>query len=32
MEENMALFKNAGFRHVEDFFRWYNFSGMIAIK
>jgi tRNA (cmo5U34)-methyltransferase len=32
MEENIALLKHAGFRHVEDFFRWYNFSGIIAIK
>ena len=32
MEENVALFKDAGFRHVEDFFRWYNFSGIIAVK
>lgn len=32
MEENVALFKNAGFLHVEDFFRWYNFSGIIAVK
>lgn len=32
MEENVALLKDAGFKHVEDFFRWYNFSGIIAIK
>lgn len=32
MEENVELLKNAGFRHVEDYFRWYNFSGIIAIK
>jgi len=32
MEENVALLKEAGFRHVEDFFRWYNFSGIIAVK
>jgi tRNA (cmo5U34)-methyltransferase len=32
MEENVALLKDAGFRHVEDFFRWYNFSGIIAVK
>ncbi len=32
MEENVELFKDAGFRHVEDFFRWYNFSGIIAVK
>lgn len=32
MEENVTLFKEAGFRHVEDFFRWYNFSGIVAVK
>jgi tRNA (cmo5U34)-methyltransferase len=32
MEENIGLLKDVGFRHVEDFFRWYNFSGIIAIK
>lgn len=32
MEENVALLKGAGFAHVEDFFRWYNFSGIIAVK
>lgn len=32
MEENVVLFKEAGFHHVEDFFRWYNFSGIIAVK
>jgi len=32
MEENVELLKGAGFAHVEDFFRWYNFSGIIAVK
>ena len=31
-EENCDLLRNTGFRHVEEFFRWYNFSGMIAVK
>ena len=31
-EENLELLSNAGFRHVEEFFRWYNFSGLIAVK
>lgn len=31
-EENRALLAQAGFRHVEEFFRWYNFSGVIAVK
>jgi len=32
MEENVDLLTGAGFAHVEDFFRWYNFSGIIAVK
>lgn len=32
VEENVELLKVAGFRHVEMFFRWYNFCGMIAMK
>jgi len=32
MEENVQLLKEAGFRHVEDYFRWYNFSALIAVK
>ena len=32
MDENVDLLKGAGFTHVEDFFRWYNFSGIIAVK
>jgi tRNA (cmo5U34)-methyltransferase len=31
-EENRDLLRNAGFRHVETFFRWYNFGGMLAVK
>jgi tRNA (cmo5U34)-methyltransferase len=31
-EENRELLSSAGFRHVEEFFRWYNFSGVIAVK
>jgi tRNA (cmo5U34)-methyltransferase len=31
-EENRELLAAAGFRHVEEFFRWYNFSGLIAVK
>ncbi|PZN73238.1 MAG: tRNA (cmo5U34)-methyltransferase, partial [Candidatus Methylumidiphilus alinenensis] len=31
-EENHELLTAAGFRHVEEFFRWYNFSGLIAVK
>jgi tRNA (cmo5U34)-methyltransferase len=32
LEENVQLLKGAGFRHVEVFFRWYNFCGLIAQK
>ncbi|HET6655560.1 MAG TPA: carboxy-S-adenosyl-L-methionine synthase CmoA [Gammaproteobacteria bacterium] len=31
-EENRDLLLDAGFRHVEAFFRWYNFCGMVAVK
>jgi len=31
-EENYNLLKWAGFRHVEVFFRWYNFCGILAVK
>jgi tRNA (cmo5U34)-methyltransferase len=31
-EENRELFRAAGFRHVDVFFKWYNFCGMIAMK
>ena len=32
IDENVTLLKDAGFRHVEVFFRWYNFVAMIALK
>lgn len=32
LEENETLLKMAGFRHVEVFFRWYNFCGVLAVK
>lgn len=31
-EENRQLLQDAGFRHVEEFFRWYNFCGLVAVK
>ncbi len=31
-EENIQMLKEAGFRHIEDFFRWYNFTAYIAVK
>jgi tRNA (cmo5U34)-methyltransferase len=32
LEENKELLRGAGFRHVDVFFKWYNFCGMIAMK
>jgi tRNA (cmo5U34)-methyltransferase len=32
LPENRELLLNTGFRHVDTFFKWYNFSGMIAVK
>ncbi|HRE51412.1 MAG TPA: carboxy-S-adenosyl-L-methionine synthase CmoA [Flavitalea sp.] len=32
LSENITLLRNAGFSHCEVFFKWYNFSGLIAIK
>lgn len=31
-EENRELLRNVGFKYVEEFFRWYNFAGLIAVK
>ncbi|TMI93065.1 MAG: tRNA (cmo5U34)-methyltransferase, partial [Bacteroidetes bacterium] len=30
--ENRELLLHTGFRYVDTFFKWYNFSGMIAVK
>ena len=32
LSENILLFKESGFEHCEVFFKWYNFSGIIATK
>ncbi len=32
MEENRELLLSSGFRSCEEFFRWYNFSGLIALR
>ena len=32
LEENKELLRAAGFRHVDVFFKWYNFCGIIASK
>ncbi len=31
-EENVALIESAGFTSVEEFFRWYNFCAIAAVK
>jgi len=31
-EENTEMLMEAGFRHCEEFFRWYNFCGIVAVK
>lgn len=31
-EENRNLLLEVGFRHVEEFFRYYNFCGLVALK
>ena len=32
LSENITLLREAGFSHVEVFFKWYNFAGFIANK
>jgi tRNA (cmo5U34)-methyltransferase len=32
LEENRELLREVGFRHVDVFFKWYNFCGLIATK
>lgn len=32
LSENIAMLKDAGFSRTEVFFKWYNFSGVIAVK
>jgi tRNA (cmo5U34)-methyltransferase len=32
LEENKRLLRHVGFQHVDIFFKWYNFCGIIAIK
>ncbi len=31
-EENRELLRHSGFSHIEEFFRWYNFTGILAVK
>jgi tRNA (cmo5U34)-methyltransferase len=32
LSENILMLKEAGFEHCETFFKWYNFTGIIATK
>jgi tRNA (cmo5U34)-methyltransferase len=32
LSENLLMLREAGFSHTEIFFKWYNFSGIIAVK
>ena len=32
LSENIEHLKQAGFSHIEPFFRWFNFAGLLAIK
>jgi tRNA (cmo5U34)-methyltransferase len=32
LSENITLLHETGFKHCEVFFKWYNFSGLIAVK
>jgi tRNA (cmo5U34)-methyltransferase len=32
LSENTALLRDIGFDHCEVFFKWYNFSGLVAVK
>ena len=32
LEENKELLKSQGFRHVDVFFKWYNFCAIVAMK
>lgn len=32
LSENVLMLNRAGFTHTEVFFKWYNFSGLIAVK
>jgi tRNA (cmo5U34)-methyltransferase len=32
LEENKDLLRKCGFKHVDVYFKWYNFCAMIATK
>lgn len=32
LSENISLLRDVGFNHCEVFFKWYNFTGLLAVK
>jgi len=32
LEENVRLLRRCGFQHIDVFFKWYNFCGLVAVK
>ena len=32
LSENRGLLEKCGFRYIDTFFKWYNFTGMVAVK
>ena len=32
LDENLRLLRRCGFQHIDVFFKWYNFCGLVAIK
>jgi tRNA (cmo5U34)-methyltransferase len=32
LDENIVLMREAGFEEVETFFKWFNFSALVALK
>lgn len=32
LEENIAMLRQAGFKEIEVFFKWFNFSSLVALK
>ena len=32
LSEDVALLRDRGFAHCEVFFKWYNFTGLVAVK
>ena len=32
LSENITMLRDAGFNHCEVFFKWYNFTGLVAVK